>query len=165
MHSTLNTIHYIADTMCNTMNKRINFEDTVFIIFVRIKMIRDLIRLDIDSSFFFSQTMIDLEFISSVMRMLSEKFVENMKFLDREAEADSILDAEWQFGQLLNELTNNSSPFTAGAFPEMQELINRLRKDSIKRKNLIEESYVPPENSMPEPVVSTAELNGLLGSA
>ncbi|MCL2264412.1 MAG: hypothetical protein FWC22_00085 [Treponema sp.] len=147
------------------MNKRINFEDTVFIVIVRIKMIRDLMHLDTDINIFYSQTMGDLEFIGSVMNMLSAKFLENIKFLDREAEADSILDAEWQFGQLLNEISNNSSPFSSEFFPEMPAIISKLRKESNKRRNQIEESYVPPENSIPEPIVGHAELNGLLGSA
>ena len=128
-------------------------------------MIRDLMQLDTDAEVFYSQTMGDLEFISSVLDMLAEKFAANIKFLDRETEADNILDAEWQFGQLLNEISSNSSPFTASLFPELPVLTARLRTESIKRKKLIDESYIPAEQSMSEPVVSHAELNGLLGSA
>jgi len=145
------------------MNKRINFEDTIFILNVRIRMIHDLIQLDTDKSIFYSQTMSDLEFINLVMNNLTSKFLENLKFLDREAEADNILDAEWQFGQLLNEISNNSSPFTSSSFPEMPAIIGKMRKDSNKRKTQIEESYEPTDNSILEPVVSNAELNGLLG--
>ncbi|MCL2809220.1 MAG: hypothetical protein FWD24_04030 [Treponema sp.] len=147
------------------MNKRINFEDTIFILNVRIRMIRDLMRLDVDAELFYPQTIKDLEFIDSILNMLSEKFLENIKFLDREVEADNLLDAEWQYGQLLNEISNNSSLFSPVVFQEMPAIINKLRRDSIKRKNQIEESYVPAESSKQEPVVSHAELNGLLGSA
>ena len=147
------------------MNKRINFEDTIFILNVRIRMLRDLMQLDTDAEVFYRQTMGDIEFIGVCLDTLTEKFVANLKFLDRETEADNILDAEWQFGQLLNEMSGNSSPFTPSLFPEMPALIGKLRTDSIKRKKSIEESYVPAENSAPEPVVSHAELNGLLGSA
>jgi hypothetical protein len=147
------------------MNKRINFEDTIFILNVRIRMIRDLMQLDTDPNLFYRQTVTDIEFISSVMDMLTEKFVENMKFLDRETEADNIMDAEWQFGQLLNEIVSNSSPFSPGIFTDIPTLITKLRADSLKRKRLIEESYVPADSSITEPVVSHAELNGLLGSA
>jgi len=146
------------------MNKRINFEDTIFILNVRIRMIRDFLRLDTDSHLFYSQTMGDLEFISSVLDMLAEKFLNNLKFLDREVEADNILDAEWQFSQILNEISNNSSPFTPTNYPEMLTFIANLRKNSAKRQKQIEDSYVPAEHSMAEPVVSNAELNGLLGS-
>jgi len=122
-------------------------------------------QLDADADLFYRQTVGDIEFISVCLEALTEKFVANIKFLDRETEADNILDAEWQFGQLLNEMSGNSSPFTAQLFPEMPATIGKLRADSNKRKKQIEESYVPAENSIPEPVVSHAELNGLLGSA
>ncbi|MCL2276348.1 MAG: hypothetical protein FWC21_00475 [Treponema sp.] len=145
------------------MNKRINFEDTLFIINVRVRMIRDLIQLDIDKTIFYSQTMADLEFINLVMNNLTGKFLENLKILDREAEADNLLDAEWQFGQLLNEISNNSSPFATSSFPEMPAIIGKMRKDSNKRKTQIEELYEATDISILEPVVSNAELNGLLG--
>jgi len=147
------------------MNKRINFEDTLFILNVRIRMIKDLLRLDADSSLFYKQTMGDLEFISSILDTMTEKFLANLKFLDRETEADNLLDAEWQFSQLLNEISNNTSPYSRIYFPETFTVIDKLRNDSIKRKKQIEESYVPAEQSISEPVVTHAELNGLLGSA
>jgi len=146
------------------MNKRINFEDTIFVLNARIRIIRDLLHLDTDSSLFYTQTMGDLEFINSCLDMLTEKFLENMKFLDRDTEADNIADAEWQFNQLLNEISSNSSPFSPVHFPDTLTLIGKLRKDNLKRQKQMEESYVPAENSATEPVVSHAELNGLLGS-
>ena len=147
------------------MNKRINFEDTIFILNVRIRMIRDLLQLDLESGMFLQQTITDLEFINSTLNILTEKFIANIKFLDRETEADNLLDAEWQFGQLLNEFMNNTSPFSREHLPETLSCIDKLKKDSIKRQKQIDESYVPMRHTIMEPVVSHAELNGLLGSA
>ena len=127
-------------------------------------MIRDLLRLDTDTSLFYTQTMGDIEFIGSLLDMLTEKFLENLKFIDRETEADNITDAEWQFSQLLNEISGNSSPFSPVHFPDTQILIGKLRKDSAKRQKQLEDAYVPAEQSSAEPVVSNAELNGLLGA-
>jgi len=127
-------------------------------------MIRDLLCLDTDSQAFYRQTMTDLEFISSVLDTLNVQFLENLKFLDREVEADNILDTEWQFSQIINEISGNSSPFSPSIFPEMPAIIAKLRTDSLKRKKSVEESYVPSDNVIAEPVVSNAELNGLLGS-
>jgi hypothetical protein len=146
------------------MNKRINFEDTTFILNVRIRMIRDLLQLDTDTDLFLRQTMGDIEFINTALDMLTEKFLANIKFLDRDTEADNLTDAEWQFSQLLNEISNNSSPFSPSRFPETQTWIDKFRKDSGKRQKQIEESYVPAGQNANEPVVSHAELNGLLGS-
>ena len=147
------------------MNKRINFEDTIYILNIRIRMIRDLMHLDTDVKLFYSQTMTDLKFINSAMDMLSEKFLNNMNFLDRDIEADNILDAEHQFNQVLIEVGSNSSPFSPAQFPEMLTFIANLRKNCAIRQKKIEESYVPTEQSLAEPVVSNAELNSLLGSA
>jgi hypothetical protein len=127
-------------------------------------MIRDLMRLDTDPNLFYRQTMGDIEFISSVLDILIGKFLENLKFLDREVEADNILDVEWQFSQIINEISGNSSPFSPTLYPEMPAIIARLRTDSVNRKKQLDESYVPTESVIAEPVVSNAELNGLLGS-
>jgi len=147
------------------MNKRINFEDIIFILNLRIRMIKDLLLLDTDSALFYRQTMADLEFISSTLYVITKKFLANLKFLDLETEADNLLDAEWQFSQLLNEISNNTSPYSQVYFPETQAVIDKLRSESVERKRQIEESYVPVEQSISEPVVTHAELNGLLGSA
>jgi len=147
------------------MNKRINFEDTIFILNARIRMIHDLLRLDFDIELFYNQTMGDLEFINGVMDTLAEKFLANLKFLDRETEADNLLDAEWQLGQLLNVIINSSSPFNINRFPEAQAWINKIKKESQRRQKQIEDSNEPnAEHSAAEPVVSHAELNGLLGA-
>jgi hypothetical protein len=127
-------------------------------------MVKDLLRLDIDPEFFYQQTTVDIEFISLILQILTEKFLTNLKFLDRETEADNLLDAEWQFSQLLNEISNNTNPFSQTQYPEIQTWIIKLRNDSNYRKKQVEDSYVPAEQSVTEPVVSHAELNGLLGS-
>ena len=128
-------------------------------------MIKDLLLLNTDTASFYSQTMADLEFTGTILEMLTEKFIANLNFLDREMEGENILETEWNLGQILNEISNNSSPFTSSMFPEMPSIVAKLRKESVKRQKLIEESYVSAEHSMAEPVVSNAELNGLLGSS
>ena len=145
------------------MNKHINFEDTLFVLNVRIRMIRDQQHLDINTGFFGRQTISDLEFIDSTMEMLAEKFLANLKFLDRETEADNILDTEWHIEQLLNQISGNSGIYPPSLFPEIAALINKIRVNSGKRKKQIEESYVPADQPSNEPVVTHAELNGLLG--
>jgi hypothetical protein len=121
--------------------------------------------LDTDVKFFYDQTIGDLKFIGSVMDMLSEKFLDNLNFLDRDIEADNIMNAEWQFSQILNVISSNSSPFSSADFPEILAIVDDLKKNSAERQKKIEESYDQTEHSLTEPLVSNAELNSLLGSA
>ena len=122
-------------------------------------------QLDTDGALFIQQTIIDLEFVNSTLEMLTEKFLANMKFYDREAEADNFFDIEWQLSQLLNEIANSRSPFFPGLYPEMRNCLAKIKKNSEKRQSLIEASCVPLGRTGTEPVVSRAELSGLLGTA
>jgi hypothetical protein len=114
---------FFADNYIKAVNKRFNFEDTIFLLNLRIRMVKDLLRLDIEPELFYRQTAADIEFISSILNILIEKFLTNLKFLDRETEADNLLDAEWQFSQLLNEISNNTNPFSQTQYPETQAWI------------------------------------------
>ena len=147
------------------MNKHINFEDIIYILNVRIRMIKDLFHLDVDPILFYGQTMADLDFINSTMDILTDKFLKNQNFVDRDTDAECILDAEWQFSQLLNEISNNKGQNSFTQFPETHTLIARLKRESVERKKHIEDFCTPAESSVLEPVVSLTELNGLLGSA
>ena len=147
------------------MNKRVNFEDTLFIINVRIRMVKDLLRLDTETNVFYRQTIMDLEFVSAILDIMADKFLSNLKFLDSETEADNLLDTEWRFSQLLDEFSGGDSPYCGEDFPETQVLIEKFRTKSARRKKQIEDAYVPVDQSTCEPVVTHAELNGLLGSA
>ncbi|MDR2952612.1 MAG: hypothetical protein LBU82_05160 [Treponema sp.] len=147
------------------MNKRINFEDTIYILNVRIRMIRDLLQLDTDSDLFFHQTVEDLKFISSTLGVLTDKLIANPKFVDRELEADNLSDAEWQFNQIVCEFLKDCGSFPPAQFAEISSWISTLREESAKRQKLINEAYVPEGTALTEPVVTYTELSRLLGTA
>ena len=147
------------------MQKRINFEDNLFILNVRIRMIRDMLRLDPDSGLFLEQTLLDLHFIDTALDALMSSLIENTKLMDRETVFDSIADIEWQYGQLLTEFAGAASPFAAGQFPEISGRLLPLRDNSAARKKTIDEAGEPGEpweQTWAGPVVSSLELNELL---
>ena len=146
------------------MNKHVNFEDTIFILNARMRMIRDLLQLNTDPKFFLQQTVKDLEFIDSVLEMLTNKLLTNTKFLDRKLEADGISDTEWQFSQLLGEFSRNHGSVSPAHFPELITLVLRLKMESAKRQKLIDETYIDSDQDSKESLVSHAELNELLGA-
>jgi hypothetical protein len=151
----------------NSMNKHINFEDNLFILNVRIRMIRDMLSLDADSGLFLGKTVEDLEFMDTVLENLTGNLIGNPRLLDRELEFDNLSDIEWQFVQLLIEFMNKSNPFIAGLGeelpPEIKDRISRLKERSAARRKTIEEVAIPWAEQPPmEPVVSPLELGELL---
>jgi hypothetical protein len=132
-------------------------EDTIFIISMRMRMIRDTLRLNPPADLFLEKSLDDLCFINHVLVSLSQTVTEtNNGFVDY------LLDTEWQFSQLLIEFSVDSSPFSIRAFPDTREKIASLRMESDTRRKTLEESFVLA-GDLAEPVVSSAEMNGLWG--
>jgi len=132
-------------------------EDTIFIIGMRMRMIRDTLRLNPPADLFLEKSLDDLCFINHVLVSLGQTITEsNNGFVDY------LLDTEWQFSQLLIEFSVDSSPFSIRAFPDTREKIASLRTESDTRRKTLEDSFVLA-GGLAEPVVSSAEMNGLWG--
>jgi len=121
------------------------------------RMIRDTLRLNPPPDLFLEKSLDDLSFINHVLISLSQMITENNGGF-----VDYLLDTEWQFSQLLIEFSVDSSPFSIRAFPDTREKISSLRTESDARRKTLEESFVLA-GDLAEPVVSSAEMNGLWG--
>ena len=141
---------------------RVGFEDTIFILNMRIRIIRDTLRLNPPVEFFLEKTLDDLEFIDGILDTFVQNLAENGRQFYKNGETVYISDTEWQFSQLLTEFSLNSCPFSVQAFPPIQEKITVLRDNCENRRRLVDEAGVPEEIARAEPVVSSAEFNGLL---
>ena len=146
------------------MNKQVNFEDTIYILNVMIRMIRDLLKLDTDAGVFLRKTMEDLEFTGSVLEELTVKLAAHPDLPSRENEAINLSDVQWQYSRLLDEVCGEASPFFGLLTPEIRRRINVLVSENSARRKYLDESLLQPENPNDEPVVSQAEMCGLLGS-
>jgi hypothetical protein len=144
------------------MNKRINFEDNIFILNVRIRMIRDILVLDADPDLFLEKTMEDIDFINNTLEALLGNLIENKRLLERDTEFDNLSDLEWQFSQVLAEFLNGGGNISAVQFPMLKGKITMLRKYSQDRKKAMEDARSPAESPAAEPVVSSLELSELL---
>jgi len=135
----------------------ISIEDTMFIIGMRMRIIRDTLRLNPPADLFLEKSLDDLSFINHVLVSLSQMISGNSSGF-----VDYLLDTEWQFSQLLIEFSVDSSPFSIRAFPDTRDKIAALRTESDTRRKTLEESFVLA-GDLAEPVVSSAEMNGLWG--
>jgi len=128
-------------------------------------MLKDTLHLSPPPELFLERSLDDLAFIGGILDELVKELVENSGQSEGSSESDYISDTEWQFSQLLTQYSLESSPFIAHAYPEIIQKITALRESSNSRRKSIEETGLSLEIAQAEPVVSSAELNGLLGSA
>ncbi|MCL2762866.1 MAG: hypothetical protein FWD36_06660 [Treponema sp.] len=133
---------------------------------MRIRMIKDTLRLNPSPELFLEKSVDDLAFLDSVLETLAGTLVKNdSSQYNRNGEWEYISDTEWQFSQILTEFSLESSPFSMNSFPEAHKRIMVLRSHSNARRKALEENSVVTETTQTEPVVSSAELSGLLGGS
>jgi hypothetical protein len=141
------------------MNKHINFEDNIFILNARIRMIHDTLTIEADPELFLEKTLDDLEFISGVLDTLLANLIENVRLIERAGEFNNLSDLEWQFDQLLTRFCNGQDGISA-AHPDIRKKLLPLKSKSTARRKAIDGSRGSGEQA--EPVVSSDELSELL---
>ena len=143
------------------MKKKINFEDNIFILSMRVRMIRDLLLLETDTELFLKKTLEDIDFIDTTLATLLKNLSENAYLIERDEQFDNLSEIEWQFSQVLSLFLNGSGNISATLFTSFRERIVFLSNQSLSRKRIIDASV--NSTVVTEPLVGPRELKGLLG--
>ena len=144
------------------MNKRVNFEDNIFILTMRIRMIRDIITLDADTELFLEKILDDISFTDHILRILLGYLQENDRLIAREEFLEHFLELEWQFSQVLGELMNHDGNISIRLIPSIQEKIAAYRNSSQERRRNAEKLSLTENFKAEDPVVSSDEITELL---
>lgn len=139
-----------------------DFEDTVFLLNIRIRMVRDTIRLNLSSELFSDRCLDDIAFIDHVLAVLAQRITENAGKESPGGDAvllDHAADTEWQFSQLLTEFMLESNSFLAKA----KDKVALLRKSSNERRKALERLVMSAQGELSEQLVSHTELSILFG--
>jgi hypothetical protein len=142
------------------MNKQINFEDNIFILNMRVRMIRDLLLLESDSELFSRKTVEDMKFIDTVLAVMLKNLIENAHLLERNEQFDNLSEIEWQFSQVLSLFLDGSGNISAERCPEFRKDITYLNNQCLARKQTIDN--LVNSTVVTEPLVSSLEMNALL---
>ena len=144
------------------MKKQDNFEDNLYLLLIRINLIRDTLTLNMDPEIFFSKVLEDIDFIDKILKILLRKLQENLQRIDREGLLDHLSEIEWQYCKVLSEILDGSGSISAHETPSLQTRISNLLKDSTERRKT-EEALANSINAYQrEPVISRDEFNELL---
>jgi hypothetical protein len=144
------------------MDKHTNFEDSIFILNVRIRMIQDIFILDADPGLFLNKTMDDLIFIDLCHESLLSSLKDNDRLIERDEQLYNLSESERIFCELLFELSHGETGFSAALDQTMRETVSNMRNRSLERRRGIGDVIVESKNTNPEPVVSYDELHELL---
>ena len=144
------------------MNKQVNFEDSIFIIMMRIRMIRDIITLDADPELFLEKTLDDIFFTDHCLGIMLGYLQGNHRLIEREELLEHLSELEWQFSQTLQDLLNQEGNISIKGIPTVKEKLVLLRNNSLERRRTADTMSPVGESPISEPVVSSEEINELL---
>jgi hypothetical protein len=144
------------------MNKRVNFEDNIFILANRIRILRDMFSLDADPDLFLEKTLDDIDFITQALTALLRQLLENQRFIERSELFHHLEELEWNFSQVLSGFMGSQGTLSIQNRPEIIEKISILRSRSLERRRTAETAGGASEGQGEEPVVSSDELSELL---
>jgi hypothetical protein len=143
------------------MNKRINFEDDIFLLMVRIRMIRDIITLDADPELFLERTLDDICFLDQSLKTILGNLEHNHHLIERDELLEQLSNAEGQFSQLLKEFNDHEGNFSIRELPSLVEKIAAFRACSQERRKAA--GKLQPEESQENNIyVGSDELAELL---
>ncbi|MDR0721354.1 MAG: hypothetical protein LBF75_00995 [Treponema sp.] len=144
------------------MNKHINFEDNIFLINIRLRMVQDMLVLEPDPELFLKKTMEDIDFIDDILGLLLDGLLENPHLIERNEQLVNLYAIECQFSQLLTLFLTGSGNISVLRFPVLREKITFLQAQSMTRKKLMDDFRNKTDQSIMEPLVSSDELSALL---
>jgi len=146
----------------NSMNKHTNYEDNIFVLNIRIRMIRDLLILDTDAELFLNKTLDDLDFIDASLSILLVNLKENYRLIERDEQFHNLIDTERQFCEVLNDIEQGEGTISALQYPELHERTALLKIRSQERQHSVTDLITEAKHLVLEPVVSHDELHELL---
>ena len=145
------------------MNKRINFEDNIFILNNRIRMIENTIILDADADLFLEKTMDDLDFVDSILAILLDSLQKNDKLIERSAQFYNLIEAEEKFSVALNGIIRNKGSISVSEYPAVNDKIQPILLRSKQRQDIIQDSINSLSGDPQDTnIVSSDELQELL---
>jgi hypothetical protein len=144
------------------MSKQINFEDNIFILNTRIRMIQDVLILDADPDIFLDKTLTDVDFIDAALGVLLRNLIENTHLIERNGQFYNLHETEQQFLKVLWDLANGPGTVSVTSYPVLRDKIGLIREHTLEREKTIEQYISDEAVPSSEPVVSSDELNELL---
>jgi hypothetical protein len=145
------------------MQKHLNYEDNIFILNTRIRMISDLLLLDAAPELYFEKTIEDLDFIGETAKVLLKSLMENRQLIEWDEQLHNLYDTEERFFELLKRILNGKAAFSIENFPMIAEITGALAADCSERQKVIKENMSEVfSQSSDSRVVSVDELSALL---
>jgi hypothetical protein len=145
------------------VNKRIHYEDNLFILTAMIHLVRDICILEGSPELFLEKSVEDLRFVDKTLGALLDPLIHNPNFIDRNEQLDQFFEIDKELSVIATLLIENRETFSkdAALIPEMTETLRNICVNSANRQRTIEQNYSPDENGSMDHPLSSSEFTEL----
>jgi hypothetical protein len=145
------------------MQKYLNYEDNIFILNTRIKIISDLLLLEADADLFLDKTIEDIDFISATANVLVKNLLENRQLIEWDEQLHNLYDMEDRFLKLIKSIQVGQACFSTNKYPVITDTIDAFYSAAMKRQKTLKENMSSDAALVNDPrIVSSDELVALL---
>lgn len=145
------------------MEKYLNYEDNIFILNTRIRMVSDLLNLDAAPELYLDKTIEDLDFIGETSKIILKSLMENRQLIEWDEQLHNLYDTEERFFDLLSRILNGKASLSIKNHPRIAEITGALAAACTERQKIVKENMTEAFNSGSDPrIVSVDELSALL---
>ncbi len=145
----------------NVANTPVNCEDTLYIIHDGIRMLQDILTLDVSPDLFLDKIINDMDFIDQTLAGLLKILVEDANDSKRDEQLDNLSETEWQFSQILVRFLSAADGYVE-RFPRLRDKILDLRGKSAARRKTADDSQSARDGRETVPLVGPDEMSELL---
>ena len=142
------------------MDKHSSIEDSIFVLSMKIRVIRDTITLNADGDLFLTKTLDDVQFINQTMKALLEYLRDTRQLPDRDGLLECFSELEWQFSQTLSVLLGHRGNLSVQDSPTLREKLQIFQSSCVERQRLIE-TLLPARPGQGSAPVSPHEMDEL----
>lgn len=145
------------------MEKHLNYEDNIFILNTRIRMVSDLLLLDAAPELYLDKTIEDIDFVSGTSKAILKNLMANRQLIEWDEQLHNLYDTEERFFDLLGRILSGKASFSITSYPRIAEITGALAAECTERQKILKENMSETGASNSDPrVVSVDELAALL---
>jgi hypothetical protein len=119
------------------MNQQLNYEDNIFILNSKIRVIADMLLLDADPDIFLEKTLEDIDFITAKLTLLQETLALNKQLISRNEQFHNLEETYERFLDLLNDMLRGVGCFNVENYPMTKEQVGSTAAYCLKQQKII----------------------------
>jgi hypothetical protein len=145
------------------MSHKINYDDNIFFLILRVKLLKDGLKLDLHKGLFLNNYCEDIFFIAETIRKISDALKNSPLLVGRLEHGKNLSRLEKQFAAVLTDILRDEKPWAQAmqeSFEHLKKILYTINNDLVDLKSMLAEVKTKSEDD--KYIISEEEYKVLL---